>query len=240
MNRCQRMVPVVRGGVLPACVAAVLLTGCGPSYHDLRKEGQSAMLEGAWGPARILFQQADEAKPRRAENLHDMGVCSVMLAKDKFAQMNYAAAMREIDAAVNYYSQAINELPGHVPSLEGKNIALELKGQFAEALKHTEWAVQFVGPSAKQYLFLARELEERGDLDGAFLRYRQAVAVEPKSAEAHVALAKFLIANRNEAAGVQHLQMAHRLEPQNAWVMQQLQTRGELPSDRVAQDTRTP
>ena len=224
---------VVRRGLrfgLPALMAvAVILTGCGPHYPQLRREGQKAMLNKAYGPARYFFEEAEKRSPRRVENLHDLGACSVMVARERFEQMNHAAAMRELDAAIGYYSQAIEVYPGHQASIEGKNVALELKGQFDEALKQAEWAARFVGPSAKQYVFLAEELEERGDVDGALLRYRQAVAVEPDNPAAHVALAKFLLRSKNETAAVYHLQTAYRLDPANDWVVDQLAVRGAVP-----------
>jgi tetratricopeptide (TPR) repeat protein len=215
--------------VIAAATVTIGVSGCGPNYYDLRHDGQRAMIDGAYGPACYFFQQAEELRPRRVENLHDLGACSVMLARQKFQQMNHAAAMRELDRAVGYYSEALDEYPAHQASIEGKNIALELKGQFDEALEHAEWVAEFVGPSAKQYIFLAGELEERGDADGALLRYRQAAAVEPKNATAHVAVAKFLIRHKNELAAIDHLQAAYRLDPGNEWVVDQLAARGALP-----------
>jgi tetratricopeptide (TPR) repeat protein len=187
------------------------------------------MARGAYGPARVFLRQADDMRPRNPDNLHDLAVCSVMLARDKFDQGNYAAAMRELDEAVAFYSTAIDVYPGHQASIEGKSVALKLKGQFEEAMKHAEWAAEFVGPSARQYILLARDLEATGDKEGALLRYRQAVAVEPRNPEAHTEIAKFLLENHNEPAAVQHLQMAYRLNPRAAWVVDELTSRGALP-----------
>jgi tetratricopeptide (TPR) repeat protein len=209
--------------------------GCGPTYHDYWRDAQNAMLQGSYGPARYFLDECERRKPRRVENLHDMGVCSMMIAKEKFEQMNHAAAMRELDRAIAYFESAIDDVPGHQASLEGKNRALELKGQFDEALKHAEWAVKFVGPSARQFIFLGRELEERGDRDSAFLRYRQAVAMEPENADAHVAMAEFLLRVKNEEGAVHHLQEAHRLNPKDRWVADQLGARGMLaPAERTS------
>lgn len=200
-----------------------MLTGCGPDYRQLRIEGHTAVLNGSYGAGRHFFRQAELKRPRKdADNLHDMGVCSVMLAKQRFEERNYAAAMREVDDAIAYYTAAIDTDPGHQASIEGKNISLELKGQFDEALKQAEWAAEFVGPSAKQHIWLAREHEERGDLEGALLRYRQAVAMEPKNASAHIALADFLLRMDNRDAAVHHLEIANRLDPSNQWVRDKL------------------
>ena len=143
--------------------------------------------------------------------------------------MNRPAALRELDEAIAYYSQALEIYPGHQASMEGMNTALELKGQFDTALRHAEWAAEYVGPSARQYIFLAKELEERGDVDGALLRYRQAVAMEPGNPKAHVAFAKFLLRAKNEPAAIHHLQAAYRLNPLDEWVADQLSARSALP-----------
>jgi len=214
---------------LPVLLALPLFTGCGPTYRQLRHQGQQALLDGAYGPARMFFVQADQRKPRQVDNLHDLGACSVMLARERLAQMNHAAAMRELDDAIAYYDRAIDTHPGFQAAIEGKSVALKLKGEMDKALEHAEWAARTVGPSARQFLFLARELEERGDTDAALLRYRQAVAVEPRNPEPHRAMAQFLLTHGNEPAAVAHLRIAYRLDPSDRWVMEQLARRSALP-----------
>ena len=232
MNHLQR---TFRRGLL--CVAAsgllvgVLSTGCTTmEYRDKRFHGQNLMIGGGYGAARHFFEEAETIKPRRVENLHDLGTCSVMLARQRFEEKNQVAAMRELDSAVRYYSHALEVFPGHQASIEGKNIALELKGQFDEALEHAEWTVEFVGPAAKQYIFLAQENEQRGDIDSALLRYRQAVAMEPKNAAAHISFAKFLLRTGNDEAAVFHLKKAYHLDPTDSWTLGELASRGAVPS----------
>jgi len=228
-TRCKRSQFASMGIACSVTVLLITQAGCSPTYHGLRQQGQRAMLGEAYGPAQYFFRQADAMSPRRIDNLHDLGVCSVMLAREKFHMMNHAAAMRELDSAIAYYSRALDVHPGHLAALEGKNIALELKGQFDEALKEAEWAAEFVGPAATQYVFLASELEERGDVDGALLRYRQAVAVEPDNFAARVEFARFLIRSNSEPAAVFQLQAAYLLDPRDAWVTDQLAARGAIP-----------
>lgn len=221
--------------VILGLVSTTTLSGCGPYYPKLRIEGQQKMAAGEYGAARQLFTQAYELLPYRVANLYDLGTCSVMLARERFEQKNQAAAMRELDAAISYFSQALDVFPGHQPSIEGMSEALELKGEYDKALAKAEWAVEVVGPTADQYMFLARKLEERGDVDGALKRYRQAVAVEPKNATAQVALAKFLLRQDNEQAAIKHLQAAYRLNPSDDWVVDQLAARGAVPPLAEAQ-----
>ncbi len=228
MNNPQR---TARQGaaIVAASVVLAALTGCGPNYRDLRLDGQRAMLRADYMPARYFFEEADKVARNRPENLHDLGFCSFMLAKELFDQSNRAAALRELDLALEFYTRAIDSHPGHYAATVGKNLALELKGRPDQALAHAEWAAKIIGPAARQHLFLAEELEERGDLDAALLRYRQAVAIEPGSATAHVEIAKFLLRHQNEEAAVWHLQKAYRINPRDQWVAGELTSRGKLP-----------
>ncbi len=238
-NRPATYPPVRFGASITfAAIIAILVGGCGPSYRELRNEGLEAMAQKSYGKASVLLLQAEDKHPREVRNLHDLGACCVAIAREKIEKRQYAAAMRELDRAIEFYSRAIDVHPGHQASLEGKNVALELKGQFDKALRHTEWAAKFVGPSARQFLFLARELEERGDDDGAFLRYRQAVSVEPENAMAHRAFAEYLLRHDREEMAVLHMQIAYRLDPANEWVIEQLTARGALPT--LADETETP
>ena len=71
----------------------------------------------------------------------------------------------------------------------------------------------FVGPSARQQIFLAREMEERGDLDAARLRLLQAVAMEPANAAAHEELGLFYRRIGEHDLALRHLARANRLDP---------------------------
>lgn len=212
------------------CLVAVVSTGCSPSYHQLRREGKAALADGAYGSAQILFEKAEMKKPRRHENLHDLATCSVMLARQKLALGNKAAAMRELDDAIAYYNTALDVFPGHFPSIQGKSVALKMRGNPDEALRHAARAADIVGPSAPQYTFLARELDERGDKEGALRWYREAVRLEPKNFGVHVEFAKFLLKHGDESSAVYHLQQAYRINPADAWVVDELAKRGRLPS----------
>ena len=215
--------------ILLLCGVLWLLGGCGPSYKDDWNYAQQALAVGQFSVARHFLEECNFRRPRRVEVLHDLGVCCLTIAREKTRQSNHAAARRELDRAIGYFSNAIDENPGHTGSLHGLNTALEMKGQFDKALDKAEWAAKFVGPAARHYIFLARELEERGDQDGALLRYRQAVAMEPDSAEAHTAFAKFLLRVPNESAAVKHLLVAYHYNPHDAWVAKELAARNALP-----------
>ena len=225
-NRLLCVRPAWLFGAL-ALLSSTVLTGCGPTYRELRLEAQQAVVDGEWGAARELFELADAKEPGDAENLHDLGVCSVVLARQKFKDGNHAAGMREADRAVAFYTRSITTKPGFRASLIGRNRALELKGQFEEALRAAHWAANYVGPSARQQVWLAKEYEERGDMDNALLRYRQAVAMEPDSPLGHKELGMFLVRTGNREMAVRALLESLRLEPTQADVASTLRSLGE-------------
>ena len=200
--------------LLPA-VMVLCVAGCTtkPDCREIRLEGQRTMVQGDYRAARGLFRRAHELVPEDAANLQDLGDCCLYFARDQLARRNAAAALREVDRAIAYYQRAINAAPGFQAALLGKNTALELKGRYEEAVRVAEWAVEFVGPSARQQLFLASEMEERGDLDAALLRLRQAVAMEPYNPDAHEALGGLYHRIGRRKLAARHLTRACRLDP---------------------------
>ena len=194
-------------------VISVSAGGCGPDFRQLRRDGQTALRARDYVAAQERFQQAYRMWPEDAANLCDMGTLATIYAKQRLAEENQPAALRELDRAINYFARAIKAHPGLQQAWRGKNEALELKGRADLALRDAEWAMAFVGPSARQQLFLAGELEERGDLDGALLRYRQAVAMEPNNPRAHAEFGTFLHRMENDEMAIVHLNRAYTLSP---------------------------
>lgn len=229
MNTRVQMRIIVSGLMLALLVVA---GGCGQGagYIKLREEGKRFVDEGNYIAAKEMFLQADAKNPEKLPNLTDLGAVSLGVARKRFEEKNHAAAFRECDAAIGFYRRAMAIHPGYNKPLEGLNEALELKGEFERALEETAvWAAENLGPSARHQVFLAKELEERGDLDGAMTAYKQALAMEPKNALPHVAYAEFLLRRRNEPEAVEHLKEAYRLNPKDRTVKEDLIARGELP-----------
>jgi len=212
--------------VFVALVGLVAAAGCAPTFKQLRVQGQTAWREGNYAVARDRFEGAFALCPEHGENLLDMGSLRMVRARDLLEQGSHAAAMREADCAVAYFDRAVEANPGLQAAWEARNDALEFKGRYADALHGAEWAMTFTGPSARAHLFVAQELEERGDIDGALLRYRQAVAIEPNSAKAHAALGQFLVRIGWTKDAIEHLEAAYRLNPLEPGVAQALTDSG--------------
>jgi len=225
---------VYRAGVvrwLAVLAAAIVVSGCADdlSYEDLRTLGQEQMIDHQYGTAQRLFKQAMDKRPENAWNLYDLGDCSMHLAAEQFRLRNGPAALRYADFAVDYYARAINAYPGMEPALWGKNQALELKKRFEEALRVAEWAVEYITPTARQQIFLARELEQRHDPDAALLRYRQAVELEPASAYTHAELGRFYVRIGQKEEAREALMAAYRLDPAEPGVLDALREMDQMP-----------
>ena len=208
-------------------VSLTIVSGCGPTYKELRIEGQNQFAQDRFGTARHLFEEAHLKYPEDPENLHDIAACCMMQATEHLNSRNHAAAQRDLDRAIDFYNRAINAHPGFKPALMGKNRAQELKGQSDEALRTATWAAKYVGPSADQYVFLASEHEQRGDLDTALLHYRQGLAMEPNNANVHKGIGMLhQKAGRHDLA-VKSLHRSLELNPSQQDVVAMLREMGE-------------
>lgn len=184
------------------------------------------MADGHYMLAKQKFEAARDLHPEDPRILFDLGMVCRIQAERALAEGNEAAAWREIDRAIECFDRAIEARPGMHAAIEARTDALEFKGRHADALRSAEWAMTFVGPSAKSHLTVARELEKRGDLDGALLRFRQAVVIEPDNATAHAALGRFLIRIGKRDEGVAQLERAYRINPLEPGVARALADQG--------------
>lgn len=221
------MYPTIqRIATIVAACGVLVAAGCTTPFHVHRERGQRMMSEGRYWAALDQFQTAREMVPEHADNLCDLAEVHLALARECQARDNEVAAAREMDKAVLYYKRAIKAYPGYERALEGKNLALELRGRQTEALGTAQWAAKNVGPSAPQQMFLARELAEHGDADQALLAYKQAVAMEPRSDAAHEALALFYIELGRPRDAIPHLQEAYSLNPRRTDIAARLRDMG--------------
>lgn len=214
-------------------VAPFVTSGCSESRFDLyRRDGKLYLEAGQYAAARGLFLAANDMVPENADNLCDLASCHVGFALEYQDKGNREASLRHLEKAINYYDRAIKSYPGYRRALAGKNRALECRGEYAQALDTAEWASEYVGPSAKEQIFLAKEYAERGDVDRALLAYRQAVAMEPTNPTAHWALGFFYLDIGKQDLAVEHLRQSYSLDPTQTFVANTLVELGvELPEN---------
>ncbi len=73
------------------------------------------------------------------------------------------------------------------------------------------------------YFYLeAERLKLNGDVDGAFELYQHCLKINPNSAEALSSLAQFYFYLKNDSLGLQYMEKAVNLEPNNYWYCQNL------------------
>lgn len=218
------------GAVFTSLAATlVLTTGCEPTYEQLRSEGYREMNRGDLVAARGVFKAAIDKRPESADVLYSIGRIYQAFAEQALQNENPVGAMRNLDHALAYYDRAIEAYPGYEVALRGKNRAYELRGQSEKALAIAQWAATNAGPNARQHGFLAGELEQRGDLDNALLRYRQAIKMEPKNAKAHLELARFYLRNNRRQEAAESLQIAYNLDSSLPGVVTELKKLGYEP-----------
>lgn len=202
----------------------LLAFGCEPTARSYHSEGLAEYRAGDYDAARAMFRQAVLEQPEKQESAYYLARCCRISAERKSAQGDIPGALRELDEAVFYYGQAIEAYPGYAAAVEEKADALELKGRYAEALRLSIWAKDNAGRTVRQLVNVAREFEQRGDMDTALTRYRQAVAVEPDNALARAELGRFLARQKRYRQAVTVLEQAYRLDPSEPGVVSDLAT----------------
>lgn len=216
--------------LIVAFLGLFVASGCNMAFSQHRAEALSMLEQSRYGAAVGHYESALALVPEHAETLCDLAQCHLAVAREYQDRKDEFAAMREIDQAIDYYNRAIRSYPGFARALHGKNRALEYRGEPGKALETAHWAVDVVGPSLEQQLFLASEFAERGDADRALLAYKQAVAMEPQSSTAHWALGLYYVNLGRDNDAVPHIQQAYVLDPGREYIASRLRDMGaEVP-----------
>ena len=219
----------IRTGLIPILILA-LVGGCEPSAKKFYEEGLQDYRRGDSEAARGMFRAAIYKAPEMQQAAYYLARCVRMDAERKFDERDIAAAMRELDEAIFYYGQAIESYPGYSAAIEEKASALVLMGKYDEALRLSIWAKDNAGRTVRQLVNVAVQLEQRGDVDAALTRYRQAIAIEPSSALAYAEMGRFFVRMGRTEDGIEALETAYRLNPSEPGVANDLSSiRG--PSD---------
>lgn len=218
-----------RFAVTLSVLLGVAVGGCAPTYQDLRMEGHAALERKDYGVAKRLLKRAEHIKPQDWRNLYDIGVCCLLAGDEKLQQRERVAAKRELDEAYDYFQRVAQARPGDEFAYRGMNVSLELKGEYEKALSEAEWAAQNVGPSVRLRVYLAQELEQRGDMDAALATFREAIDLDPNNSSAHYAFAQFLYRRGQDAEAMYELEWANRLAPEDEQISAEVLARGGTP-----------
>lgn len=215
-----------------ACGLVALATGgCEPSAKELHEAAVREYQTGRTVAAKGLFEEALAKKPEQYESAFHLGMCHKAVARAKFRDDDYAAAMRELDQAAFYFGQAIESYPGYVAAIKQKAEVLKLKGRYAEALRLAEWAKENTGTQQGQLVMLANELADAGDFDGALVRLRQAVALDPADSAVHAALGRLYLRFEKRSQAAAAFKRAYRINPAEPGVVEALAELGYRPTE---------
>lgn len=219
-----------RAGVgLTVAITMAYVGGCGPVVGEINQEGLKEYNAGRYIEAIGLFKTALNKDITRPETLYYTGRAYVGLAEERFRAGNPRMARRNLDDAVYYFDRAIQAFPGYLEAVQGKNRALELRGEYDKAIETLKESEKLLGPSAAYKIMIARDYEQRGDHDNALTAYRQAIALEPLNAVAHAELGRFYQRIGRKQDAIDELVRAHRINPDRADVADDLRALGAWP-----------
>jgi len=215
---------------LLCAVVGSMVAGCGPSAKELHEAAVIEYQAHQIIKAKGLFEEALAKKPEQYRSSFYLGLCHKAVARGKFAEDDYGAAMRELDQAAFWFGQAIESYPGYIDAIRQKAEVLKMKGEYHKAMQLADWARVNTGNERGQLILLARQLADAGDYDGALVRLRQAVALDPHDSRARAELGRFLLQSGKMREGTEELQQAYRINPNEPGVLPALAELGYSPA----------
>ena len=178
-------------GALAAVAVLSVVVGCTPDVKDLRAQGVDQFRSRQYVESMATLTEVLAQAPSDAQGNYYMGLNYRALAARKFREDNVAAACRDLDTAVVYFTQAVKSWPNYMEAVASKNEALEARGKYAEALALAEGVAHVNrGDVPDHFIYLGNEYRERGDYDNALRAYKIALASDPGSARAYANMGK--------------------------------------------------
>jgi len=162
----------------------------------LRRQAEYARAEAAY--RRVLSVPT----ARCADIYHKLGFC--------------AEKQGNLQAALEYYRQALLWQPRHADACNNLGAVLGHMRRFAEAREYLERAVALDPRNALAWYNLGLCRNALGDAAGARVAYRRAIDLRPDYAEAHKNLAVLLAQAGEYAAALSHARRAVELRPDDA------------------------
>ena len=101
-------------------------------------------------------------------------------------------------------------------ALYNLGVALDAKGQFAEAMRTYETVIDLHPPFARAHVNLGIDLDKMGQTDAAVARYEEALRLAPDNAQTHNDLGVALIKQGKNDEAIREFEEAVRLAPENA------------------------
>jgi O-antigen ligase/Flp pilus assembly protein TadD len=157
-----------------------------------RLEPRNGLIRGRLGRAYLQRGMLDEAKLEFGRALEDHDAARI--------HMDYAKACEihgEKTEAVERYSEAVFRVPRYALARERLVYALMIAGQYDEAKRRADEAIQWVGETPGLLNALGAVAHHRGDKDGTRLLLEKSLELNPDQAE----IRRFLQRLDRETAG---------------------------------------
>lgn len=154
--------------------------------------------ESWWQSDMALFKRAVDITPNNTSALIDLGVVSM-------EQKQYDAGIRLLDRAAQLE-------PDNSRAIFNRGRAALQVGDNVTAERYLERSVQ-LSPDPKSWLYLASAKLRLGKPGDGEFAARQAIALEPTAADAHLILAAALLDEGNKAAAVSEIEEQLRQNP---------------------------
>jgi tetratricopeptide (TPR) repeat protein len=138
---------------------------------DKLRLGFQYHLSGNLQNAEAAYQQVLTIQPENSEALHLLGLVSFQRG--------------ELEAAVNYITQAIKHNSNNPLFYNDLGNAFRLQGKFAESIENFNHALSLNKNFAEAYHNLADTYDEQGNTEEAINCYQKAISLKPDSAETY-------------------------------------------------------
>jgi tetratricopeptide (TPR) repeat protein len=129
------------------------------------------------------------------------------------------AGLKQFDAAIDGYKQALKIEPDFAEAYCNMGIALKNKGDLDAAIDSYQKALKIKPDFADAYYNMGIALRDRGDLEAALGSYQQAIKIKPDSAEAHCNMSIVLKEKGDLVAALDSCKQALKIKPElaEAW-----------------------
>jgi tetratricopeptide (TPR) repeat protein len=192
---------------------ALFAVGCTADVKDIRAEGIEQFRSRQYVESMATLRHGLDLNPNDAQSNYYMGLNYQANAARKFRDGDVAAARRELDTAIVYFTQAVKSWPNYMAAVSAKVEALELRGKYDEALAVAERVADNNRGAAAHFIYLGNEYRDRADYDNALRAYKIALSTDPNSSKAYAEMAKMYLRIGDTALASDSYQRAQEINP---------------------------
>ena len=126
------------------------------------------------------------------------------------------SGLRQFDAAINVYKQALKIKPDYAEAYNNMGIALKGNGALEAAIGSYKRALKIKPDYADAYYNMGNALQDKGNLQASIESYKQALKIKPHFAEAHNNMGSALKDKGDIEAAIDSYKQALNIKPDYA------------------------